>query len=55
MFYPYEGYSSVTPLDTARVNRTIFHHNYKKICQAYSYIIYIRTGRSEQFKAMFCT
>ena len=25
MFYPYEGYTSVTPLDAARVNRTIFH------------------------------
>ena len=25
MFYPYEGYRSVTPLDGARVNRTIFH------------------------------
>ena len=24
MFYPYEGYRSVTPLDAARVNRTIF-------------------------------
>ena len=27
MFYPYEGYRSVTPLDAARVNRTIFHHH----------------------------
>ena len=26
MFYPYEGYRSVTPLDAARVNRTIFHN-----------------------------
>ena len=25
MFYPYEGYRPVTPLDAARVNRTIFH------------------------------
>ena len=25
MFYPYEGYRSVTPLDAARVNRTVFH------------------------------
>ena len=25
MFYPSEGYRSVTPLDAARVNRTIFH------------------------------
>ena len=24
MFYPYEGYRSVTPLDAARVNRTVF-------------------------------
>ena len=27
MFYPYEGYRSVTPVDTARVNRTIFHNH----------------------------
>ena len=27
MFYPYEGYRSVTPLDAARVNRTIFHND----------------------------
>ena len=27
MFYPYEGYRSVTPLDDARVNRTIFHNH----------------------------
>ena len=26
-FYPYEGYRSVTPLDAARVNRTIFHNH----------------------------
>ena len=25
MFCPYERYGSVTPLDAARVNRTIFH------------------------------
>ena len=25
MFYPYETSRSVTPLDAARVNRTIFH------------------------------
>ena len=25
IFYPHEGYRSVTPLDAARVNRTIFH------------------------------
>ena len=25
--YPYEGYRSVTPLDAARVNRTIFHNH----------------------------
>ena len=28
MFYPDEGYRSVTPLDAARVNRTIFHNHY---------------------------
>ena len=27
MFYPYEGYRSVTPLDAARVNRTIFDNH----------------------------
>ena len=27
MFYPCEGYRSVTPLDAARVNRTIFHNH----------------------------
>ena len=27
MFYPYEGYRSVTPLDAASVNRTIFHNH----------------------------
>ena len=27
MFYPYEGYRSVTPLDAAKVNRTIFHNH----------------------------
>ena len=27
MFYPYEGDRSVTPLDVARVNRTIFHNH----------------------------
>ena len=27
MFYPYEGYRSMTPLDAARVNRTIFHNH----------------------------
>ena len=26
MLYPYEGYRSVTPLDAARVNKTIFHN-----------------------------
>ena len=25
MFYPYKGYGSVTPLDAARVDRTICH------------------------------
>ena len=27
MFYPYEGYRSVAPLDAAKVNRTIFHNH----------------------------
>ena len=27
MFYPYEGHRSVTPLDAARFNRTIFHNH----------------------------
>ena len=30
MFNPYERYSSVTPLDAARVNRTIFR-NHKRV------------------------
>ena len=28
MFYPHEGYRSVTPLDAARVNGTIFYNHY---------------------------
>ena len=40
MFYPYEGYRSVTPLDAARVNRTIFH----KHSVHWYYIILIRVG-----------
>ena len=28
MFYPYEGYRSVTPRHATRVNRTIFHNHY---------------------------
>ena len=31
MFYPYEGYRSVTPLDAARVNRTIYEVKQNKI------------------------
>ena len=31
MFYPYEGYRSVTPLDAARDNRTIFHNHSARI------------------------
>ena len=27
IFFPHEGYRLVTPLDAARVNRTIFHHH----------------------------
>ena len=27
VFYIYEGYRSVTPLDAADVNRTIFHNH----------------------------
>ena len=27
IFYPHEGYRSVTPLDAALVNRTIFHNH----------------------------
>ena len=27
MFYLYKGYRPVTPLDAARVNRTIFHNH----------------------------
>ena len=38
MFYPYEGYRSVTPLDAARVNRTIFHNHFVHWC----YITFIK-------------
>ena len=27
LFHPYEGYGSVTPLDAAKFNRTIFHNH----------------------------
>ena len=38
MFYPCEGHRSVTPLDAARVNRTIFrNHSVSAIC--YYYIV----------------
>ena len=40
MFYPYEGYRSVTPLDAARVNRTIFHNH----SVHWYYITLIRVG-----------
>ena len=44
MFYPYEGYRSVTPLDAARVNRTIFHnhsvHFFQKITQRKAILIF---------------
>ena len=40
MFYPYEGYRSVTPLDAARVNRTIFHNH----SVHWYYIALIRVG-----------
>ena len=35
MFYPCEGYRSVTPLDAARVNRTIFHKKLKNVSCEY--------------------
>ena len=40
MFYPYEGYWSVTPLDAARVNRTLFHNH-----SVYWYFITLIKGR----------
>jgi len=40
MFYPYEGYRSVTPLDAARVNRTVFHNH----SVHWYYITLIRVG-----------
>ena len=41
MFYPYyEGYRSVTPLDAARVNRTVFHNH----SVYWYYITLIRVG-----------
>ena len=41
MFYPYEGYRSVTPLDAARVNGTIFHNH----SVHWYYLTLIRKGR----------
>ena len=32
MFYPYEGYRTVTPLDAPRVNRTMFHNHSAHWC-----------------------
>ena len=43
MFYPYEGYWSVTPLDAAMVNRTIYHSVH------WYYIITLIKGRDEYF------
>ena len=45
MFYPYEGYRSVTPLDAARVNRMIFndhsvHWQYITLIDGRDYIQY---------------
>ena len=40
MFYPYEGYRSVTPLDAAGVNRTIFHNH-----SVHWYYITLKKGR----------
>ena len=45
MFYPYEGYRSVTPLDAARVNRTIFHND----SVHWYYITLIRVGVFEDY------
>ena len=47
MFYPYEGYRSVTPLDAARVNKTTIFHNhsvhwyYKTLIKGGDYIRYV--------------
>ena len=53
MRYPYEGYRSVTPLDAARVNRTIFHTtilctdtNYEVRSTRKLFIFWIRDRRS---------
>ena len=56
MFYPCEGYRSVTPPDAARVNRTIFHyHSVSAICYYYIvarpnilYIQGLRTGGGQR-------
>ena len=53
VFYPYERYRSVTPLDAARVNRTIFHNHsvhwyYITLIKGRDYIMYdiiIRHGK----------
>ena len=60
MFYPYEGYKSVTPLDAARVNRTIFHNHsvhwyYITLIKGRDYIkhdINVRHGKQNPRRAM---
>ena len=41
MFYPYEGYRSMSPLDAARVNRTIFPYH-----SVHLYCITLTKGRN---------
>ena len=48
-YYPYEGYRSVTPLDAARVKRTIFNnqsvHGY--------YITLIKSSRTRDCEYLY--
>ena len=63
MFYPYEGYRSVTPLDAARVNRTIFHNHsvhwyYITLIKCRDYIkhdINVRHGKQNPRRGRWCT
>ena len=58
MFYPYEGYRSVTPLDAARVNRTIFHNHsvhwyYVTLIKGRYYIEHDINGRASEIIVLF--
>ena len=65
MFYPYEGYRSVTPVDAARVNRTIFanfHRSDVLSVSSWSYfdcssilpVFYLMTSHNQARSIIFC-